>query len=235
MITGIKLRNFFMDDSDRFDRVEARSDIALMKDVAYGNMKAFKELIDRYLDLVSRTAFRILCDRRDSEYVTARVFVALWNDVLDYDDRFTVREWLLRKTCFYSRIRITHRRILRIFGIQNDVFVNVSPKVENADDYVTKQAWELHCKAVSHMTPLQGMAYALCVLEMLPVSDASMIIGMTGFRVGLALDRAERKVKDQLKDYGKQDEYDSYNGFLRKVSDSITDLKKLKRMIVFSV
>ena len=85
------------------------------------------------------------------------------------------------------------------------------------------------------MTPLQGMAYALCVLEMLPVSDASMIIGMTGFRVGLALDRAERKVKDQLKDYGKQDEYDSYNGFLRKVSDSITDLKKLKRMIVFSV
>ena len=224
-----------MNDSDRFDRLEARSDIALMKDVAYGNMTAFKGLMDRYLDLVSRTSFRILCDRRDSEYVTARVFVSLWHDVLDYDDRLSVGEWLLRRTCLYSRIRIMRRRLLSIFGIRNDVFVNVSPTVGNADDYVTKQAWELHCKAVTHMTPFQCMVYALCVLEGISVDTAAMITGMTRFHVSLALERAQEKVKAQLGDYDKQNEYDKYNGFLRKVADGMTDMKKLKKMIIFAV
>ena len=67
-----------MDPLDRYARLKDRSDIALIKDVSYGNLEAFDELMNRYLDLVSRTSFRILCDRKDSEYVTARVFVSLW-------------------------------------------------------------------------------------------------------------------------------------------------------------
>ena len=54
-----------MDDSDRYARMVERGDMTLMKEVAYGSMDAFEELMDRYLDLVSRTSFRILCDRRD--------------------------------------------------------------------------------------------------------------------------------------------------------------------------
>lgn len=224
-----------MDDSERYARLADRSDMSLMKDVSYGNMDAFKELMDRYLELVSKTSFRILCDRRDSEYVTARVFLSLWHDVLEYDDRFTLGEWLLRKTCFYARVRIMRRRILRIFGVVNDVFVNVSPKVENEDDYVTKQAWELHCRAVSEMTPLQSAVYAMCVLEDVPEEVAAFITGLTKFRIGLALERAEDKVKARLKDYGREGEYDRYNGFLRKVADSMTDMRKLKKMIIFAV
>ena len=224
-----------MDDSERYARLGERSDMALMKDVSYGNMDAFEELMDRYLNIVSKTSFRILCDRRDSEYVTARVFQSLWNDVLEYDDRFTVGEWLLRRTCFFARIRIMRRRILRIFGIQNDVFVNVSPKAENEDDYVTKQAWELHCRAVAHMTPLQSAVYAMCVLEDIPEESVALITGLTRFRIGLALERAEEKVKARLKDYGREGEYEKYNGFLRKVADSMTDMRKLKKMIIFAV
>ena len=139
-----------MEMSDRYARMIERGDMTLMKEVAYGSMEAFEELMDRYLDLVSRTSFRIMCDRTDSEYVTARVFVSLWHDVLDYDDSFTLGEWLLRKTCHLCRLRLTRRHILNIFGVVNDVFVNVSPKADDEDDYVTKQAWELHCKVSSH-------------------------------------------------------------------------------------
>ena len=126
-----------MEDSERYDRLEGRSDMSLLKDVSYGNVDALKELLIRYLDLVSRTAFRILCDREDSERVTVRVFVSLWHDVLEYDDRFTVEEWILRKTCIYCRLRIMRRRILRLFGVVNDVFVKVPPSSADADDYLT--------------------------------------------------------------------------------------------------
>lgn len=224
-----------MDPLDRYARLADRSDIALMKDVSYGNADAFDELMNRYLDLISRTSFRILCDRRDSEYVTARVFISLWYDVLDYDDRFTVGEWLLRKTCIYARIRIMRRRILRFFGVSNDVFVNVSPVVENEDDYVTKLAWELHCRAVTHMTPLQAAVYAMCVLEDMPVEEVAYITGLTRFRIALSLERAEDKVRSRLKDYGKQSYYERYNGFLRKVADSLTDHGRLRRVILYGL
>ena len=207
----------------------------MIKDVSYGNMEAFDELMNRYLDLVSRTSFRILCDRKDSEYVTARVFVSLWCDVLDYDDRFTVGEWLLRKTCINARLRIMRRRILRIFGVINDVFVNVSPVAADEDDYVTKQAWELHCRAVSHMTPLQAAVYALCVLEDMPVEEVAFITGLTRFRIRLASERAEDKVRNRLKDYDKETDYERYNGFLRKVSDSLTDYGRLRHEILLQL
>ncbi len=212
-----------------------RGDMTLMREVSCGSTEAFEELMDRYLDLVPRTSFRILCDRKDSEYVTARVFVSLWHDVLDYDDSLTVGEWLLRKTCIYSRMRIMRRRILRVFGIVNDVFVNVSPMVEDEDDYVTKQAWELHCRASTHMTPLQSAVYAMCALDGMTMESVSRITGLSGFRIGLALERSEEKARAQLKHYGRESDYNRYKAFLRKVADSLTDMVKLKKMIIFAV
>lgn len=224
-----------MEFSERYARLEDRNDIALMKDVSYGNMDAFEELMNRYLDLVSRTTFRILCDRNDSESVTTQVFVSLWHDVLDYDDRWSVEEWLLRKAFAYCRLRIVRRRILSIFGVENDVFVNVSPRAENVDDYITKQAWELHCRTSSHMTSLQSAVYALRVLEDMSEDKVSLITGANRLRVESALHIAEEKVRSGLKNYGKGRDYDRYNSFLRKVADSLTDMNKLKKMIIFAV
>lgn len=216
---------------DEYAQLEARSDIALLKDIAAGNPDALSVVMDRYLAIVSRTSFRILCDRADSEYVTAKVFYSLWNDVLDYDDRFTLEEWLLRKTCFYSRIRITRRRILRVFGFTNDLFVNTPPTADDEDDYLTKQAWELYCRATADMTPLQSACYALCVLDGLPEEIVAKITGMTRFRIGVALKRAKDKVRNQLSHYNKKDDFEKYNGFLRKVAFSLTDDGKLRKMI----
>lgn len=234
-MSEILMWKYFMNDSDRYARLDDRSDTVLLKDVSYGNMDAFKELIRRYLDLVSRTTFRILCDREDSEQVTVQVFSSVWHDVLDYDDRFTVEEWILRKTCIYCRLRIMRRRLLRVFGVMNDVFVKVAPTVEDEDDYVTKQAWQLHCRITTHMTPLQGISYALCVLEGMSREEVALITSMTEMRIGLALRRAEDKVRAELKEYGKRDYYDRYNDFLRKVADGMSDMDKLNKMIIFAI
>lgn len=208
------------------------SDITLMKEVARGNKEAFLVLVDRYVDSVSRTAFSIMCDREDSEAVTVKVFINLWNDVLDYDDSLTLEEWLLRKTCMYCRIRIMRRRILRIFGVTTDVFVQASPKVEDQDDYVTKQAWELFCRASAHLTPLQSAAYALCVLDGLSEERVSVMLGLSRFRIGVALQRGSATILRELKRYDKEDDYYRYVAFLRKVAESLTDAEMLKKTIV---
>lgn len=218
--------------NDRQICSESRSDMSLLKGVANGSEEDFMTLMGRHMELVSRTSFRILCDREDSEAVTVRVFVSMYRDVMDYDDRFSLEEWLLRRTCVYSRLRIFRRRLLRIFGVRTDVFVKASPKVENEDDFVTKQAWELYCRAASHMTPLQRVVYALCELEDMLREDVSRLLGLTRFRVGVALQRSVEKVNSELRHFDKEDDYGRYVGFLKKVAESLTDKEKLTKRIM---
>lgn len=227
--------NLGMEDSDTYIRLEERSDTALMKDIACGRKEALIVLMDRYIDLISRTAYRVLCEREGSEAVTVTVFLDLWKDVMKFDDRFTMKEWLLRKTLYLARMRVMRRRLLRIAGVKGDLFVQASPKVENEDDYVTKQAWELYCRATTHMTPLQTAVYTLCELEDMLQEDVSHILGLTHFRISLAYQRAMNTVMNELRHYGRDKDYVRYVGFLKKVAESLTDREKLEKYILEQV
>lgn len=220
---------------EEYENLSSSSDIELIKEISYGNFKALSVVLDRYLDLVSRTSFRILCDREGSESVTVNVFVSLWHDVMTYDDRMTLQEWLLRKTCLLSRARITRRKILRIFGVMTDVFVVASPKVEDADDYVVKQAWELYCRAASHMTPSQTAVFALRRLERIPADSVSVITGLGRPAISRDLLHAEDKIRYELARFGKDDDYERYKGFLRKVGESLVDHESLRRRVFDSL
>lgn len=204
-----------------------KNDMVLLKAVMYGDPEAYMSLVDRYIDLITRTAFRILCDREDSEAVTVKVFESLWYDVLDYDDSISLRVWLLRRTWIYSRLRIMRRRLLRVLGMSTDLFVRASPKVEDHDDYVVKQAWEVLCRACAHMTPLQSAVYALAVLEGVEVVEVAEITGFSQLRVLIAMQRAEIKVREELSHFSKNDVYEKYTCFLRKVADGHTDRQAL--------
>ena len=48
--------------------------------VALGLQDALKVVLDRYMPMVSRTSYRILCDRDDSEDVTQEVFIRVWKN-----------------------------------------------------------------------------------------------------------------------------------------------------------
>lgn len=213
---------FYMESNDK----------GLIRSVMHGNPDAYMSLVERYLDVVSRTAFRILCDREDSEAVTVKVFESLWYDVLDYDDRTSLRVWLLHRAWIFCRLRIMKRRVLRVMGISSDMFVRAAPKVDDHDDYIVKQAWEVLCRASAHMTPLQRAVYALAVLEGLDPAEVAEITGFTHFRVTLALQRAETKVRDELLHFEKDDVYEKYTSFLKRVSDGMTDREHLAVYII---
>ena len=206
-------------------------DMPLLKQIHRGSEKAFEELMDKFMPLISRTSFRILCDRSDSEYVTEKVFVDLWYDAMSYDDRYTLAEWLLSRTCLNSRMRISRRRMLTIFGIRPSLFSLSRPKVENVDDYLTTLAWELFCRASDNMTQLQRIVFSLSVLEEIPEYKVASIIQMSEYRVNLALGRAIQKIHAELRRFGRPEDYDRYIVFIRKISDSLIDLQSIKTKV----
>ena len=224
-----------MDNNDTFISLGDRGDMALLRDIAAGREDAFMEMMNRYLPLISRTTFRILCDRNDSEAVAKQVFIYLWHNFDQYDDRFTLDEWLLRRTFYLSRLRISRRRILHVFGKRPALFAVSKPKAENTDDYITTQAWELFCRTSLKMTPVQRVVFTFVDLEQLSPDKVAYITGLFRYRVRIAEERAAKKLKDELDGYGKANDYEAYIGFMRKVSDSLTDLELIKRAVMTDI
>jgi RNA polymerase sigma-70 factor (ECF subfamily) len=193
--------------------------MTLVKRVGEGSENAMKYLKDCYLDLISRIAFRIMCDRKDSNAVVEELFDYVRNDSKSFDGSLSLRNWLLSNTCRYARLRIVRRRIMYIFGQRPDLYVTTAPKVQDFDDYVTTQAWELYCRIAVEFNVNQKILFALCTLEGISEYEASLITGISGRRICTLLDAAEDKFRKELGRYGKQDEYYSYVGFLRRVAE----------------
>ncbi len=213
-------------ESFLFERISILENTYIMR-----KDRNFMYLVSEYIGIVSRTSFRILCDRKDSDYVTVQVFVMLWKTYGKKKINLSFRDWLIRYACILSRLRITRRRLMSLAGMAPDLFVSSKPKAEDYDDYVTTQAWEVFCRASTAMTPMQRIVFTLISLEGMRVSDVSEICSLFKFRVMLAHKRAVTKVRQELHKFGKDSDYDAYIGFMKKVSDDLEDIHMLEKMI----
>ena len=81
----------------------------------------------------------------------------------------------------------------------------------------------------------QRILFSLCTLEGIHENDASLITGVSRRRITSLLADAESKFRKELRNFGKQEEYQSYVGFLRKVAEGYTEHDSLKRIIMASV
>lgn len=176
-------------------------------------------LVRRYLPLVARTSYRILCDLDDCGKVTGRVGSLLLHR-LERNPHLDGLGWRsLRLACVLSRVIITGRRIRRVFGISTALFVTGPAHVDGYDDYTITRAWELYCRTNFLMTPLQQMVYTLCELEGIPETMVSGILATTSLRISLALQRARSKVRHELAMHGRDKDYRIYVGFIRRISE----------------
>lgn len=208
-------------------------DYELLDEIRRGNIQAFKEILNRYLPLVSRTSYRIMCDRTDSETVTKSVFLSLWRDPDSFKGR--VYDELLTRTCRICRIQLLKRNLFTILSLNPDVFVFSAPSVPSADEYIARKAWEVFCRASGNCSGTQRVIYTLCELECLPHDTAASVGRILPSHVRPALEQARENVRIELDHYGRMDDYDSYVGFLRKVEDQLTDVVRLQKSILDAI
>lgn len=196
------------------------------------SLEAFREILDVYVPLVSRTSYRIMCDRADSEFITVSVMLSMWNDRLSFRDDMPLMHELLRRTCRACRRRLFRRRILMLMSIDPDVFVAASPVVPSYDEYIARQAWQIYCRASADFSDRQRFAYTLCELGGLSLASAAEVSGFRVSNLHAALAEARAAVKEGLAMYGRIGDYEAYVGFLRRVKDQLTDKVGLKRRIM---
>ncbi len=141
---------------------KSSDDSALVKGIALGGLEAMEALMDRYLPMVSRLTYRVLCDKKASETATEEVFI-------------------------------------------------------------TKEIWEIYCRASHFLTARQRIIFVLHDLEEIPISDIISIMHMRSDRIRHNLLIARDKIKEELR---------AYIRYLRKVTGEQVDINKIRREVM---
>ena len=176
-------------------------DMALMKSLAEGSSVALRRIVHEYLPVVSRTAYRILCEREDADAVVMTVFEHVWKHPDEYDGRLPLYMWFLALTCRKSRLRLIRRRLLSILGFRQELVVFSALRHPLEDDYMMQRVWEVYCRASMRLTTVQKIVYTLSELETLSEEEVVAVAGMAPFRVRHALEQAIEVVAEELEIY----------------------------------
>ncbi len=180
------------------------NDAALMGAVALGRQGALNQVLDRYMSMVSRTSYRILCDRGDSEDVTQEVFIKVWRNASDFDGRYSLSTWIYRITCNLCFDRLRRRKVLSLFSITPPLFETSAPAtLSPEEDYITKETWEIFCRASRHLSPKQRAVFTLRDLEGLDTEEVEAVTGLTADQIKSNLHIARKKIRQELEKYGK--------------------------------
>ena len=180
------------------------SDAALMGAVALGQQDALKVLLDRYMLMVSRTSYRILCDRGDSEDVTQEVFIRIWRSASAFDGRYSLSTWIYRITCNLCYDSLRRRKVLSLFSVSPSVYETSAPEpLSPEEDFITKETWEIFCRASHNLSPKQRAVFTLRDLEGLDVEEVMTVTGLTPDQIKSNLHIARKKIRIELERYGK--------------------------------
>lgn len=180
------------------------SDTALMGAVALGLQDALRVVLDRYMPMVSRTSYRILCDRDDSEDVTQEVFIRIWRNASAFDGRYSLSTWIYRITCNLCYDRLRRRKVLSFLSISPPVYETSAPEASSPEeDFITKETWEIFCRASHNLSPKQRTIFTLRDLEGLDTEVVIAVTGLTADQIKSNLHIARKKIRQELERYGK--------------------------------
>ncbi len=175
-----------------------------MKGVASGSPEAMRALMDRYLPMVARVTYRILCDIPESEEVTKEVFMKVFRSAGEYDFRRGVSVWICRIIYNLCYIHLRRQRLLDLLLTRQGIYETSAPQpLSPEEDYITKETWGIYCRSARFMTIRQRIIFVFHDLEELPVSDVVSIMQMRSDRIRANLLIARDKLKEELAVYGK--------------------------------
>lgn len=179
-------------------------DAYLMAEIALGRQEALRQVMDRYMSMVSRTSYRILCDMPDSEDVTQEVFIKVWKNASWYDSSYSISTWIYRITVNLCYDRLRRRRVMDVFSIRPAVYEASAPTaLSPEEDFITKETWAVFCRASLELSPKQRTVFTLRDLEGLSTEETASITGMTTDQIKSNLHFARKRIRQELERYGK--------------------------------
>lgn len=172
------------------------------------NQQAFKEIVEKWQDMVFNTSLGIVQNFEDAEDLSQEVFIQVFESISSFKEEAKFSTWLYRITvskCLdYLRSKKSKKRfafLKSLYGDDNKTiavppdFQHPGVKMENKEN-----AARLF-KALEQLPDTQKVAFVLNKIEGLKYDEVGEVLGLSGSAVDGLLQRAKKNLQNQLKNY----------------------------------
>ncbi|MFM2170704.1 MAG: hypothetical protein RI957_933 [Verrucomicrobiota bacterium] len=180
-------------------------DVALMREVARGDEKAFRELILRHQQAVVGTVARMLRDSTEAEDIAQMVFVRIWQSApkWKHEAKFTTYLFTITRNLVFNESRRRGRKKEVSLESYEEHHAAVSGADEGMQPGETLEKRELHRSidhAIAALPEQQRMAVILRTFEGLDYEDIADALGTSVSSVKSLLFRARAALREALAD-----------------------------------
>jgi RNA polymerase sigma-70 factor (ECF subfamily) len=166
-----------------------------------GDKTSFRKLVEAHQSFIYATAFRMLCDRYDSEEIVQETFIRVWKNLHRFNPEMQFSTWLYKiavNLC-YDKIKANKRHRDRIsFDLEKSIIIN-QPSLENIEtSVINKEYADIIGYLCNELPPKQRLVFTLSELDERSVEEISEITGLTSQKIKSNLYCARQNLKNKL-------------------------------------
>jgi len=169
--------------------------------VAAGSAAASRLLVDRYLPLITRYAYRCLGDAAEAEDIAQETFMRLWRQAPAWQPRAQLSTWLYRVAHNLCVDRLRARRTRTGAPLPEPP----EPPPQAPALLERREVTAAVVRALDELPPRQRTALALVYYEGLKNYEAAEVMGVQVDALESLLARGRRKLKQRLRPGGSGD------------------------------
>ncbi len=175
------------------------TDEQMMISVQNGNHSAFKLIVEKYLEISSRIALRLINNRAIAEEVVQDSFLKVWEKAQLWDEKkASFKTWfyrILRNKCI-DYLRKKRESFL-------DVDIDIIDETQYSDDnFFKKEEAKIVQQEITALKEVQKTAIILFYYENFKIKEIAKILNKKEKAVESLLFRAKTKLKKSFKKYG---------------------------------
>lgn len=184
---------------------EPLDDLACIQRVGRGDQRAFRELVDRYLNAITRFALRTLGDRAEAEEVAQETFLRLWTSAAEFEPQAQPKTWLYRIARNQCIDRIRKRRS---HGQEVELSEREAGEDRPSALLLRKQTKVRVEEALATLPERQREAITLVHYEGLSGAEACDVLAVSAEALESLLARGRRALRKHLSDVEKSERED---------------------------
>ncbi|MEY4580321.1 MAG: hypothetical protein RL701_5024 [Pseudomonadota bacterium] len=177
----------------------AADDLTRVQRVGRGDQRAYRELVDLYLNSITRFALRIVNDAGEAEEVAQETFLRLWTEAANFEPRAQPKTWLYRIARNQCIDRLRKRRTRGQSTELDDTNASQSEDRPSAL-FARKQTAEQVERALATLPERQRAAITLVHYEGLSGVEACEVLDISLEALESLLTRGRRGLREQLRE-----------------------------------
>lgn len=189
--------------------VEAEVDLALVRRVQAGDVKAFDQLITKYRERLYAIVYNLTSNREDASDLAQEAFIKAFRSIHNFKGESSFFTWLYRIAVNSSLTHLKRSRLRRFFSFetldeevaQSDIIEALADKMHSDKPMLVKELQEKLNEALQRLSPNHRTVVVLFEIEGLSHQEIATIMECSEGTVRSRLHYAKLQLQSFLQDY----------------------------------